>query len=133
MTVFNNTNAPKVNTSGDLLVLNSAEAGTQIDIRKNLKKDAGRILVTFSGSGSQSIMLTINPAVRVLKRNVEKADEIVTSFANPHTIEYQVSVTAPATWDSNSVFGKLPIHSFEIDSFNVATSVDVICIPFPLS
>lgn len=129
-------NIPTVNNNSDMLVLDKAGSGCEIDVTRHLKTNAGRVLISFPGSGTQSVTIKINAGIRVIKRNLEQADEVIYSFKNPHTIEYAVEVTAPTTWDSGTVFGKIPIHSMTMThTSNISSThgVDLIFIPFPFS
>lgn len=131
-TTFETSNTHFTSQTGDFLALDSAGTGSQVDVKKHLRSLAGRVLITATGtSGPYSVTIKINPLLRIQKRNLEEADEILYSWTNPNTLEYEISLAAGTTWNSGSVFGKLPIHSFELtDDGTQANGVDIVFVPF---
>ena len=133
-TTYVTANTHFTSQTGDFLALDSADAGSQVDVKKHLKSLAGRVLITATGgAGPYTVTIKINPLLRIQKRNLEQADEILYSWTNPNTLEYSISLAAGTTWNSGSVFGKLPIHSFELTSHGGQTNgVDIVFVPFSL-
>lgn len=132
-TVYLTSNTHFTSQTGDFLALDSAAQTSKVDVKKHLKSLAGRILLTTSGSSSNTytISIKINPLIRVQKRNLEEADEILYSWNNPNTLEYSFNLQGQSTWNSGDVFGKLPIHSFELVSdASLTDGVDLVFIPF---
>ena len=132
-TVYVTSNTHFTSQTGDFLALDSAAATTQVDVKKHLKSLAGRMLITTGGNSSTNytINIKINPLLRIQKRNLEEADEILYSWNNPNTLEYSFTIQGNSTWNSGDTFGKLPIHSFELVADGSLTDgVDLIFVPF---
>tara|TARA_A100001201_G_scaffold143736_1_gene147066 strand:- start:5899 stop:6312 length:414 start_codon:yes stop_codon:yes gene_type:complete len=131
-TIYVTSNTHFTSQTGDFLALDNAATNTQVDVKKHLKSLAGRILITATGTGGPyTVTIKINPLIRVQKRNLEEADEIVYSWTNPNTLEYEISLASGSTWNSGSVFGKLPIHSFELSNDgSQSDGVDIVFVPF---
>ena len=131
-TAYVTTNTHFTSQTGDFLALDNADVGTKVDVKKHLKSLAGRVLITAtaSSSGPYTVNIKINPLLRIQKRNLEEADEILYSWTNPNTLEYSISLAAGTTWNSGSVFGKLPIHSFELTAHGQSNGVDIVFVPF---
>ena len=132
-TIYSTTNTHFTSQTGDFLALDSAGTGTQVDVKKHLKSLAGRVLITATASsaGPYVVEIKVNPLIRTQKRNLEEADEILYNWNNPNTLEYTISLAHSTTWNSGSVFGKLPIHSFELVSDGGQTDgVDIVFVPF---
>ena len=131
-TTYTTSNTHFTSQTGDFLALDNAGTGSKVDVKKHLKSLAGRILITATGTvGPYSVTIKINPLVRIQKRNLEEADEILYNWNNPNTLEYVISLAAGTTWNSGSVFGKLPIHSFELsDDGSQTNGVDIVFVPF---
>jgi hypothetical protein len=131
-TAYVTSNTHFTSQTGDFLALDNAATNTKVDVKKHLKSLAGRVLITATGgAGPFTVVIKINPLVRVQKRNLEQADEILYNWNNPNTLEYSISLAAGTTWNSGSVFGKLPIHSFELTNDGSQTDgVDIVFVPF---
>ena len=132
-TVYLTSNTHFTSQTGDFLALDNADGGSKVDVKKHLKSLAGRVLITATAtsSGPFNVTIKINPLLRIQKRNLEQADEVLYSWNNPNTLEYAISLPHSTTWNSGSVFGKLPIHSFELVSDGSQTDgVDIVFVPF---
>lgn len=129
-------NIHSITQSGDFLCLSNSSESTRVDVKKHLKSIAGRVLITVRGNPiiTYSISIKINPILRSRIKNVESADEIELNWNNPNMLEYSFTIKGEQTWNSESVFGLIPIHSFEIDDDGGATNgLDLIFIASKLS
>lgn len=125
-------NIHSITQSGDFLCLSNAAENSRVDVKKHLKCLAGRVIMTARGNSdsSYSIGIKINPIERSRIRRVEEADEITLNWSNPNTLEYGFVLRGNSTWNSEDVFGLIPIHSFELDEDgNVPDGIDLIFIP----
>ena len=125
-------NIHSITQSGDFLCLSNAASGTKVDVKKHLKSLAGGVLLTFSGNSTVNYIISvkINPIVKTRTRAIETKDKINISWDNPNSLEYTIQMNGNSTWNSKSVFGKIPIHSFQLlTDGSLVDGIDIIFIP----